>query len=377
MYTGKDFDNIRPYNDNEINPALIRMISSSEFAPVSKFLFPEKPVEEVKNLLSDIHSSYDFQIKFMHSVVRSVISKTSDGLTFENFENLKPDTSYLFISNHRDIVLDSAILQILLVEHNLPTSEITFGNNLMISPFIIDFGKCNRMFTVFRGGSRIEIMKNSILLSSYIRHTITDKKNSIWIAQRNGRTKNGSDKTEEAFVKMLGLSSRGNFSENFGELNITPLTVSYEYEPCCILKAREIYYSKNGKYQKKPDEDFISILTGITQKKGRIHVSAGKCLNDEIKNFDNHEKYNLNIAKLTSLIDRNIHNNYKLWKTNFIAFDLLNNSSGFCEQYTKEEKENFISLMNSEINSFECDKSELEKIYLEIYANPVINKLGI
>ncbi|MDD5570445.1 MAG: acyltransferase [Bacteroidales bacterium] len=375
MYSEKDFDEIRPYHDNEINPALVRMTESPVFPAVINYLFPEKTLE-YKNLLNGIHTAYDFQIKFMHSVVRKVVEKTSAGLTFDGFDKLNPDTPYLFIANHRDIVLDSAILQILLVENNLPTSEITFGNNLMSSQFIIDFGKCNRMFTVYRGGSKIEIMKNSILLSSYIRYTITEKKNSIWIAQRNGRTKDGCDKTEEAFLKMLTLSSENKSVENLSELNIVPLTISYEYEPCCLLKAKELYYSRDGKYQKKPDEDFTSVLTGITQKKGKIHVSAGKCLNDEIRKFDDSNNYNSNIEKLTLLLDKNIYNNYKLLKTNYIAFDLLNKNSKYCEYYSPQEKENFLNLMNSEINTVETDKDIFKEIYLKIYANPVTNKLN-
>ena len=282
MHSEKDFDKLRPYYDYEINAALKRMTASSVFPPIVNFLFPEKKIDEVKELLNNINTVYDFQTKFMHKVVRGIVEKTSAGLTFDGFENLDPNTPYLFIANHRDIVLDSAILQILLVEHKLPTSEITFGDNLMSSDFVVDFGKSNRMFIVYRGGSRAEILNNSKLLSSYIRHAITKKKNSVWIAQRNGRTKDGLDKTEDALLKMLRISSDNDFVDNFSALNIVPLTISYEYEPCGIHKVKELVASQNANYIKAPDEDFKSIITGITQKKGKIHLSAGKCINDEL-----------------------------------------------------------------------------------------------
>ena len=370
----KDFDHIRPYHDHEINPALVRIINSPEFTPVVKFLFPDKPVDELKDLLSGIHTSGDFQIRFMHSVVRSVLSKTADNLSFDGFDKLDPNVPYLFISNHRDIVLDSAILQSLLVDHSLPTSEITFGDILMMSPFIIDFGKCNKMFTVFRGGSRLEIMKNSILLSSYIRHTITEKKNSIWIAQRNGRTKDGHDKTEEALLKMLGLSSKKRFDENLSELNIIPLTISYEFEPCGFFKAKELLLSKEGKYEKETGEDFTSILSGITQPKGRIHLCAGNCLNEELKTFPISENKNSNFERLALLIDKEIYKNYKLWPSNYIAYDLSLETSRFSGHYSQKEKENFLKFINSDLHQFSGDKKDIESIYLKIYSNPVTNQ---
>ena len=258
-----EFDSVRPYNVHELLPAIKRITESKEFYAVVPFVFPDKKIEDVKEMLMGIQTAEDFQKVFMHRAVRRVVEQSSDGLTYDGFDKLNPDVPYLFIANHRDIVLDSAMLQVLLVEHNITTSEITFGSNLMISPFIVDFGKVNKMFTVNRGGTKQDVLKNSKNLSAYIRYSITKNKSSIWIAQRNGRTKNGFDKTEEALLKMLNLSGNSGLVENFTELNIVPLTVSYEYDPCGVLKVNELYQSRFTEYVKKQGEDFNSIITLI------------------------------------------------------------------------------------------------------------------
>jgi hypothetical protein len=367
-----EFDDIRPYYDREINAALKRICAVPEFEQVAKFVFPQRTFDETKAMLSDIHSSDDFQVKFMHKAVRQVVSHFSDGLTYSGLDCLDKNTPYLFISNHRDIVLDSAILQALLVELDIPRTEITFGSNLMINPFIIDFGKVNKMYKVQRGGTKIELLKNSIHLSKYIRFTITEKRFSSWIAQRNGRTKDGHDKTEEALLKMLNLSGTKDFIGSFSALNIVPLTISYEYEPCGTLKVNELYQSGNGEYQKKPGEDFKSIMTGFTQPKGKIHLCAGKCINDALKDFDRTHVVNENISRLTAVIDKQIYRDYKLWKMNYIAYDSLEKPA-FSQYYSSEEKENFLKFIEKEINSLEGDKNILKEMYLKMYANPVKN----
>lgn len=368
------FDAIAPYRDDQINDALIRITSAKEFPYVSKFVFPDKDPQEIKEMLLEIHTSNDFQIQFMHKAVRGVVTNSSDGLTFDGFEKLHPDKRYLFIANHRDIVLDSAILQILLRENSLPRSEITFGSNLMMSPFIVDFGKINKMFTVFRGGTRQELLENSRLLSSYIRYTVTEKGESIWIAQRNGRTKDGFDKTEEGLLKMLNMSGKGNFTEDFTELNIVPLTISYEVEPCGLSKVNEMNISRSQTYIKQPGEDLKSILTGFTQYKGRIHMSVGDELCGVLTDFDNMACKNENIRKLTDIIDRQIYQNFKLFERNYIAYDILNQTNEHSDFYTPANREEFLINIENEINTLSGDKEILRKIYFEMYANPVKNK---
>ena len=375
MFKKEDFDKIKPYPDSEINSALRRLTSYPEFLNVLKYLFPDIPSGEIIEMLNSIDNVYDLQVQFMHPTVRSVVAQSSDSLTYDGFDRLNPSTPYLFIANHRDIILDSAILQALLVENSLPTSEITFGNNLMSNPFIIDFGKANKMFTVFRGGTKYEILHNSKLLSAYIRHAIIEKNESVWIAQRNGRTKDGFDKTDDALLKMLNYSGKKDFIQNFSELNIIPLSISYEYEPCGIMKLNEIYTSISSPYVKTANEDSISILKGLTEPKGRIHLSAGEPINDNLKIFNNLDKYNHNISRLSKLIDHQIYQNYKLWKTNYIAFDLLNKSNAYCDHYSNFEKDNFNETINNQIDKLAGDKLILQELYLKMYANPLLNKL--
>ena len=332
-----DFEAIRPYHDSEINEALRRIIDAPAFATVAAFVFPDKAVDETRAMVKAVQSSDEFQVKFMHRAVRRVVETSSDGLTYEGFEKLDKSKAYLFIANHRDIVLDSAILQALLVELDIPRTEISFGSNLMINPFIIDFGKVNKMYKVQRGGTKIELLKNSIQLSAYLRYTIGGKNHSAWIAQRNGRTKDGNDKTEEALLKMLNLSGDKGFVKNFSALNIAPLTISYEYEPCGTFKVNELYSTLQGEYKKAQGEDFNSIITGFTQPKGRIHLCAGKCVNEELKGFNENSSTNENISRLTAMIDRQIYTDYKLWKTNHIAYDIMVKDS-FSHLYTEKER---------------------------------------
>lgn len=373
MNTSFDFDEIRPYNDDEINPALRRITNEPLFQNALDFLFPERTNDEIISEIHKITSAIEFQKIFMHPAIRSIVKQTSTGLTCSGFENIDPDQACLFIANHRDILLDSAILQILLVEHNFETSEISFGSNLMTSDFIIDAGKVNRMYKVTRGGTKREMLINSKKLSAYMRHTVTEKNTSLWIAQRNGRTKDGNDKTEPGLLKMLNMSGSDNFIENFKQINIVPITISYEYEPCDVMKVKELYSSLEAPYKKSPGEDFNSLITGITQFKGRIHFSIGKPVNENIDKIE--EKASSDIFnQLTRIIDNQIYNDYKLWKTNYIAYDLLFKGDKYINFYTPEEKESFIKYMSKQFENIKTDNKTFENIFLKIYANPVVNK---
>jgi hypothetical protein len=374
MFNEEDFEDIRPYNDDEINPALKRIISQTLFEKILDFGFPDQDKNQIKQKLSETYSAVDFQLNFSHPLVYSIVKKTSKGLTYDGFDQLTPGTPYLFIANHRDIVLDSAILQVLLLDNGHPTSEITFGSNLMTDQFIIDLGRVNRMFKVIRGGNKMELLKNSQKLSAYIRHTIVNKKTSIWIAQRSGRTKDGNDKTEVSLLKMLNMSAKRSFIDSFGELNIVPLVISYEYEPCCVFKIRELFATAvHGIYNKKPQEDLISILTGITQPKGRIHVSIGKPVNPYLKMFDKEENLKNKIYRMTEWIDGQIFSYYKLWPNNYIAYDLLYNCQDFKRFYNTSEKTEFLEYIENEIRGLEGERKSYEDLVLKIYANPLIN----
>jgi hypothetical protein len=378
MYTEQDFEDIRPYNDDEINPALHRLTGVPEFSKVLEYIFPERNKDDIITELKSIHSAIDFQRQFMHPLVNSIVRQTSKGLTYSGFDLLVPGTPYLFVSNHRDIVLDSAMLQVLLFDNGHLSSEITFGSNLMYNPFVVDFGKINRMFTVYRGGNRMEMFRNSQILSAYIRHTITQKRTSAWIAQRNGRTKDGNDKTETGLLKMFNISSSESFERSFSELNIVPLSISYEYEPCCALKVKETHtVSKGLTYQKAPNEDFMSILTGITSQKGRIHLSVCHPANTFLKETGDTTVFNDKINNLASLMDEEIYRNYKLWPNNYIAFDRLNNSKTYAKFYTDSDEAEFNHYVGRELSSLNLNTPEHLDILLKIYANPVVNGRGL
>ncbi len=374
MLSEMDFEDIRPYYDHEINPALKRIVAVPEFSKIIDFLFPGKDKDQIISQLTQINTALDFQKLFMHPLVNSILDKTSAGLSTSGFENLPTGVPCLFVSNHRDIVLDSAILQVKLLDFGHETSEITFGSNLMTNQFIIDFGKVNRMFKVYRGGNRKELFKTSQLLSAYIRYTITRKRTSAWIAQRNGRTKDGYDKTETGLLKMFNISGSGSFSDSFGELNIVPLSISYEYEPCCAFKVREMMSVTRGiPYTKEPREDLMSIINGITQPKGHIHLAACTPVKDMLHNTDDLQNANDKINKLASLIDSTIYKNYRLWPNNFIACDLLSHTGNFRNHYSTDELENFRSYMDKELSMFSGDLTLQKELLLKIYANPVIN----
>lgn len=369
-----NFDDMRPYTDAEVPAAIQRIADSSYFSPIISYLFPNENIDQYRDNFRRIKTIDEFQGQVMDKAIHAIVNQTSQGLTTEGFEQLSNNQKGMFISNHRDILLDAAILQIVLREHHLDTSEITFGNNLMKGDVVIDIGKLNKMFRIVRGGNIRDFYKNSMEVSAYMRYAIGVKKQSTWIAQRNGRTKNGDDKTEMAVLKMFTISSNKDFVDNLKELNITPLVISYEYEPCDFLKTQELFVSKYQKYEKAPDEDLISILHGITQPKGKIHLVVTNPITTDELLFCNQFEKNERFHKLAQIIDNRVYANYKLWKTNYMAHDILYQSYKYQTYYTSEDIKDFTKYMEDGLNELVGDYDELREIFLAIYANPVINK---
>lgn len=321
------FDDIRPYYDSEIPSAMERIVSDVMFPIVAAYVMPGIPLEAAKRKVLAIKTARQLQEDIMAGVIAEILNKSSDGMTYEGLEYIKPDKAYLFISNHRDIMLDAAILQYILVINKLPSTEITFGANLMNPRLVVDIGKANRMFRVERPSAATtarEFYNISRHLSDYIRYTLIEKKASVWIAQRNGRTKDGIDKTDQGVIKMLGLSAEGDRVKAMADLNITPMAISYEYEPCDFAKAMELAtLESQGYYTKKSGEDLNSILSGITSPKGRIHVAICKPLTEEdFAPFADLPGSGFNKA-IASLLDSRILSAYKPMPTAFIARDLL------------------------------------------------------
>ena len=365
------FDDIRPYVDSEIPAAMQRIVSDKYFPLVCDFLFPDTPVQEVAVLLGSCRTVEEFQMRVMYKVIYAIADKTTDGLTVSGMERLDPGKDYLFVSNHRDIMMDAGFLQVLLSDAGRRTSEITFGANLMQGQMVIDVGKSNKMFRIERPTtvtSARDFLLKSQYVSKYIRYAITEKKESVWIAQRNGRTKDGIDLTDQGIIKMFCLSGGEDRVQALDELNIAPLSISYEWEPCDELKALELYAKSSGQpYIKKPGEDLNSILTGITQPKGRVHLAVCEPIRrEELEPFHNYSNPDFNKA-VAELIDSRIRTAYRLYPNNYIAADLLKGKRS--HSYTDAEKETFVKHVDEITKEY---PSELRDILLHIYANPVM-----
>lgn len=367
------FDDIRPYRDEEIPAAMQRIAANRSFPLVAQFVYPELTVEEAARQVRGYKTIYDFQLGAMVPMNRQVIEGTITEFSLGGAEKLDPSKRYLYVSNHRDIVLDSCILMYALHLEGHDTGEITFGSNLMQGELVVDIGKSNKMFRVDRGRNPRELYSTSVHLSEYIRYAITEKHQSVWIAQRNGRTKDGIDRTDQGVIKMFGMSGPKDRVDALDELNIVPVSVSYEWESCDILKALELYESRNGEpYIKKPGEDLNSILTGIMQDKGRVHFQICDPLRREeleaLRDVPNVQFH----REVAQIIDGRICSDYKLFSNSFIAHDLRYGSTRYADRYTKEQYDAFVAHM-AELNKYSDDPA-LQDIFLGIYANPIESK---
>jgi len=369
-----DFDAIRPYHQHEIPAALIRIASDPLFQQLMSYLFPVDKHKELTNMLLQAKSTDEYQKVFMFPVIRSIVDKSSDELSLSGIESISDQSPNIFIANHRDIILDSAILGLLLVEHGFKTCEIAWGDNLIISKFIEDIGKSNRMITVFREGTPKEIFKNSQRLSEYIRQSITNRNQSVWIAQRKGRAKDGIDLTDVGVLKMLSLSGDADIIQSIRELNITPLTISYEWEPCDGMKVRELYLSEFHEYVKDEHEDLRSIIGGVVSNKGRIHINIGQKLNNLLDKVDHSLRKNEILVEIANLIDKQIHQNYKLWPSNYYAYDLMTKQQQFADKYDEKTKTIFSKRLEYTQEIINGDRDKVRQLFINIYANPLVNQ---
>ncbi len=372
------FDDIRPYYDEEIPAAMKRIAHSDVFPLLASFVYPDEPLESVRKRVESFQTTREFQHDTMYKVNEQVILRSTDGFTCSGIERLSPNESYLFVSNHRDIMLDASLLQYFLVSKGFETTEITFGANLMTHPVVVDVGKSNKMFRVERpGGSIRDFYRSSLHLSEYIRHVITDKHQSVWIAQRNGRTKDGIDATDQGIIKMFCLSEPRDKIMAIADLHIVPISISYEWEPCDVLKALELYQSQFMRYVKKPGEDLNSILTGITQTKGRVHMALCEPLSvPELMALEGQTNVEYHKA-VAQLIDRRINTAYRLYPNNYIAHDLLYGNRRYQKMYTQEDFDAFTARLEKLDRYDSFDLERLKEIFLGIYANPVENRSRI
>lgn len=369
------FDAIRPYNDSEANAAIRRMIGDEQFKYVARFVYPEQAYEEVCSRLASITTIHDFQVEFSHKAVEQIVATTTNGVTTGGLEGLNCGQSYLFVANHRDIVLDSALMQVILHDHGHRTSQITFGSNLMSSPMIIDFGKLNKMFRFNRSTSRLQIYKDALLHSAYIRHVLTELNESVWIAQRNGRTKDGDDQTQSSLIKMFTAGEKDYYT-TIKALNIVPVSISYEIEPCDLQKVCEKHIAESSTYVKQENEDLESIISGLISPKGRIHMQFGKPLNTHLDQINKQSGSSLNdfAEAVAKQIDRQIYRDYKLWGNNYVAFDVMNQSEEYLgKTYDLGERERFTNYIEQRLSQTQSDKDVLRQMLIKLYAMPVVN----
>ncbi len=371
-----EFTDISPYTDAEAVEALGKLADHPAVVEVSKAIFPDKEPEFLRKILKSVKSIDEFQILVMNKAVEWVLSTTAHNFSYDGIGNLKKiNGKFLAMSNHRDIILDPAITQVVLYRNAIPMTEIAVGSNLLTNKYIEYLIRSNRMIKVIRGINARQLYLSSQVLSKYIRECITSGRSSIWIAQREGRAKDGIDTTEQGLLKMLDMSGTADFTTNFEELNIVPLSISYEYEPCDILKARERLISRTQKYVKGSREDLISIMTGIEQQKGNIHLNIGSPLtHDEIEAASCCNK-NDRYQAIRHAVDVRIIEGYKLWKTNYIGYDMVNHTFKYRDKYTPEDIAQFTDYVEHQLDKVEKSlcRADLRDIFLRIYANPVVS----
>ena len=373
-----EYDEIRPYLPEELPQVFEELIADPEFQAAIGYAFQGMPFEQIAVAMRASKDNLEFQKNIVYPFVKGVVQKLSSGLTV-SYDNKESMAASLCMSNHRDIIMDSAFLCILFVETVGNTVEIAIGDNLLIRPWIKKLVRVNRSFIVQRSASIREMLASSKRLSSYIHHTITERKQPIWIAQREGRAKDSNDRTQEGLIKMLSMYSGGDIIDALKVLNIAPTTISYEYDPCDYLKAKEFQQKRdNPEHKKSPMDDLINMKAGMFGYKGGIHYHVAACINDEIDAIDRSLGKNEKTAAVARIIDKHIHKNYKFWAINYYYYELLTGDARFADKYTAEEKARLDAYLQGQIEKVDLpnrDDDFCRTKILEMYANPVINYL--
>jgi hypothetical protein len=376
-----EFDDIRPCYDDEVPAIINRLVENPEFKRALQFILPDADWEKLKAFLLTFQNKYDFQQDFIKKEVYKFVGKMSASIDCSGFENIEHEGAYTYISNHRDIVLDASLLSSMLGYNGYDTTEIAIGDNLLAQPWIKDLVRLNKSFIVKRDVSIRQVLEVSQHLSKYIHFAIKEKKESVWIAQREGRAKDSNDRTQESLLKMLAMGGEKSFLENMEELNITPVTFSYEYDPCDYLKAKEFQQKRdNPDFKKSQRDDLINMETGLFDYKGNIHFQIGSPINSQLKGWDKTLAKNILVPKLAALIDKEIFLNYRFYPGNYIAYDRLWGGNSFDESYTNEDIQVFEAYLQKQLQKIDLpdkDLPYLEEKILEMYANPLKNQLSV
>ena len=380
MNIPKEFDDIRPFEPEEMPAAFDRLLANEGFRKVLAWIYPNVPLDVLSQKLKACKTLMDFQLNFIYTVVQKIMDKASQGYDMDA-TNLDRQANYTFISNHRDIVLDAALLDMLLVDNHFSTTcEIAIGDNLLSLPWVKDVVRLNKAFLVQRSLSPREMLFASKRLSEYMHYAISVKHENIWIAQREGRAKDSNDRTQKAILQMMAMGGEGSIVERLLSLHIVPLAISYEFDPCDFLKAKELQQRRDTPdFHKGPNDDNISMRTGILGFKGHVHYHAAPCLDNFLKQLDGSLPKRELYAQICSQIDREIHLGYRLWPSNYAALDMLHGSDRYSAHYTPQDKQAFCKYIDGQLAKIDLpDKDDefLRRSMLTMYAYPAANQLA-
>ena len=375
-----EFDEIRPYNDEELPQIFEELIADPAFQKAATDAIPNVPFELLAQKIRACKSKLDFQETFCYGILWKIAADHTDGLTLDHTALPDKSKAYTYVSNHRDIILDSGFLSILLIDQGMDTVEIAIGDNLLVYPWIKKLVRVNNSFIVQRALTMRQMLESSARMSRYMHYTINEKKQSIWIAQREGRAKDSNDRTQDSVLKMLAMGGEGDLIDRLMEMNIAPLAISYEYDPCDFLKAQEFQLKRDIEgYKKTTQDDLISMQTGLFGYKGKVHFQTAPCINDKLEQLDRSLPKQELFSGISACIDRRIHGNYRIYSGNYVAYDWLNNTSEFADHYTSEEKQRFVTYIEQQLGKIKIpnkDEDFLRGKLLLMYANPLVNYLA-
>lgn len=376
-----EYDAIRPFEPQELPEVFDRLLADQQFQAVLAYLYPQVPVEAIAQKMHACHSCLDFQKAFCYDFLKNLMAKASKGFDMD-VSHIDVSRRYTFVSNHRDIVLDSALLDVLLIDNGFDTTcEIAIGDNLLSLPWVKDLARVNKSFIVERSLPPRQMFMASKRLSDYMHFVINEKNDNIWIAQREGRAKDSNDRTQQAILKMMTMGGTGTPVDRLKQLHIVPLAISYEYDPCDYLKAREFQLKRDIEgWKKSKEDDVLSMRTGILGYKGQVHYHCAPCIDDYLDQLSPDIPKTEIYEVIASHIDEEIHRNYRLYPCNYLAIDLLSGESSFSMHYNEAYKTQFLQYLDTQLAKINDvpnkDEAFLRECILTMYANPAINYLS-
>lgn len=375
------YDSIRPFAPEELPEVFDRLVQNEQFCQVLAYLYPGVPVEAIRQKMHQCKTNLEFQKAFCYEFLKNLLAKASLGCDAD-FSNLDLRNRYTFISNHRDIVLDSALLHVMLFDAGCDTTtEIAIGDNLLKLPWVKDIVRLNKSFIVQRSLPMRQMLAASKLLAEYMHFVIAEKNDNVWIAQREGRAKDSNDRTAEAILKMMTMGSEGSIKERLLSLHLVPLAISYEYDPCDFLKAQEFQLRRDvADWKKGPMDDVISMQTGIMGYKGHIHYHAAPCIDEWLRALPDDMPKTEFYTAVAEHLDHEIWRGYRLYPSNFVALDLLRGTAEHADRYTAEDRQRFETYLDAQLKKVQLpnpDWAFLRKSVLTMYANPAINQLSV